>query len=198
MSAYSSAVLALTPQAYYRLDETSGTIAHDISGNGNNGVLNGVLIYNAVGALYADPNTCIGFSALGGVVIPSALYTPLTACTLVFWVYLGAWYMIVTTTANIDGITQFYENGMPVANNRIGLVGIDTDIYYGGIPYAMYLDEVALFNYRLSLQQIKNLQSLAMAPWPVAPGGGFFIGNGSWTAMGQNAGSFYSGTTGSF
>ncbi len=38
---YDAAVLASAPYAYYRLDETSGTVATDASGNGHNGTYNG-------------------------------------------------------------------------------------------------------------------------------------------------------------
>ncbi|MBV8370322.1 MAG: hypothetical protein JO036_15555 [Candidatus Eremiobacteraeota bacterium] len=38
---YETAVSALSPYAYYRLDETSGTVANDISGNGRNGTYQG-------------------------------------------------------------------------------------------------------------------------------------------------------------
>jgi Concanavalin A-like lectin/glucanases superfamily len=40
-STYDSAVLALSPYAYYRLDETSGTTAADTSGHGHNGTYEG-------------------------------------------------------------------------------------------------------------------------------------------------------------
>ena len=40
-SGYDAAVLALQPYAYYRLDETSGTVAVDSSGNGHNGTYHG-------------------------------------------------------------------------------------------------------------------------------------------------------------
>jgi len=40
-SGYDAAVLALSPYAYYRLDETSGTVAYDSSGNGLNGTYEG-------------------------------------------------------------------------------------------------------------------------------------------------------------
>jgi Concanavalin A-like lectin/glucanases superfamily len=38
---YDQVVLQLSPYAYYRLDETSGTTAHDSSGNGNDGTYEG-------------------------------------------------------------------------------------------------------------------------------------------------------------
>jgi hypothetical protein len=40
-SALRTAILALTPDLYWPLDELSGTVAHDISGNGHNGTYQG-------------------------------------------------------------------------------------------------------------------------------------------------------------
>ncbi len=40
-ASYDAAVLALSPYAYYRLDETSGTVATDSSGNGRNATYQG-------------------------------------------------------------------------------------------------------------------------------------------------------------
>jgi hypothetical protein len=53
-SAYDAAVLGLSPYAYYRLDETTGTAANDASGNGRNGTYEGT-----VGTNYALAQTSI-------------------------------------------------------------------------------------------------------------------------------------------
>ncbi len=49
-SPYSTAVLADSPLVYYRLDESSGTTATDISGNGNNGTYTSKAVLNQSGA----------------------------------------------------------------------------------------------------------------------------------------------------
>ena len=46
---YAAAVLASHPVAYYRLDETSGTVAHDSSGNGNDCTYEGAVVFGAAG-----------------------------------------------------------------------------------------------------------------------------------------------------
>src|SRR5207248_5123717 len=51
---YASAVLADHPAAYWRMDETSGSVAKDSSGNGHSANLFGVS-GGASGALAADP-----------------------------------------------------------------------------------------------------------------------------------------------
>ncbi len=50
-SIYSSAVLADHPVAYYPLDETSGNVAHDATGDGYNGTINGGVTLGVPGAI---------------------------------------------------------------------------------------------------------------------------------------------------
>jgi hypothetical protein len=66
---YVQTVLADHPIAYYRLDETSGTVAHDSSGNGNDAsydICGGQLGLGMPGALAHDPDTAAGLSNNGG------------------------------------------------------------------------------------------------------------------------------------
>lgn len=56
-SNYASAVGADSPIAYYRLGESAGTIAYDISGNGHNGTINGTVTLNQTGALTGSGDT---------------------------------------------------------------------------------------------------------------------------------------------
>src|SRR5215831_14920886 len=63
LSAYSSAVLADHPVAYYRLGETSGTTAVDSSGNGSNGTYVGGVALGQPGALLpGDTDPAAGFN----------------------------------------------------------------------------------------------------------------------------------------
>lgn len=73
MSAYTSIVLADTPQAYYRLDETSGTNAADSSGNSNAGTYTtSGLTLAQPGCLLSDADTGTLFtSSVGRVQLPS-------------------------------------------------------------------------------------------------------------------------------
>ena len=61
---YPVAVLADHPIAYWRLDETSGTVAHDYL-NGNNGVYTNVLL-NQPGYSAFDPDRAAKFGSLSG------------------------------------------------------------------------------------------------------------------------------------
>ncbi|MCY2989793.1 MAG: FG-GAP-like repeat-containing protein, partial [Planctomycetota bacterium] len=59
---YSATVLSQSPAAYYRLGETSGTVAADASGNGNYGSFGTGVTPGAAGALTGDMDTAYGFS----------------------------------------------------------------------------------------------------------------------------------------
>jgi hypothetical protein len=57
---YPQAVLGDNPVAYWRLDESGGTVAHDYWG-GHNGMIYGQMTYGQPGALAGDPNTAARF-----------------------------------------------------------------------------------------------------------------------------------------
>jgi hypothetical protein len=57
--AYVHAVLADGPVGYWRLGEDIGTIAHDSSGNGLDGIYQGNVTYGRPGAIVGDPDTAI-------------------------------------------------------------------------------------------------------------------------------------------
>ena len=59
---YSSVILGQNPVAYYRLGESSGTVAYDSSGNFDNATLSGNITLGAPGALGNDSNTAYQFS----------------------------------------------------------------------------------------------------------------------------------------
>ncbi len=65
---YSDAVLGNAPAAYYRLGEKSGTTAVDSSGQGRTGTYAGTLTLNQIGAMPAETNSSVLFSA-GNVTI---------------------------------------------------------------------------------------------------------------------------------
>jgi hypothetical protein len=85
LSAYSNAILKDHPVAYYRLDETGGTTAYDISGNGHNGTYTSNVTLNQSGAI-SDGDaaiTCNGQSMTqgGGSSLPSGA----SARSVEFW-----------------------------------------------------------------------------------------------------------------
>lgn len=60
-SAYADQVMADAPIAYYRLDESSGTIAHDSSGNHRDCTFAGGVSFGTKGAIAKDPNPATTF-----------------------------------------------------------------------------------------------------------------------------------------
>jgi len=92
MSLYSATILADSPQAYYRLNESSGTVATDSSGHGYNGTLSGINAYSQAGAIVGDSDTAITFAAAGGLTFPYNLnITTQTAATFECWVNLSGY-----------------------------------------------------------------------------------------------------------
>lgn len=73
VSAYSSAVLADSPAAYWRFDETSGTSAADASGNGQIGTYNGGYTQGVSGVLVTDPDPALTLDGSSGYVSASTL-----------------------------------------------------------------------------------------------------------------------------
>jgi len=58
---YAQEVLMDSPLAYWRFNETSGTVAVDSSGNGNDGTYVGNVMLRAQGAIANDPDTSVTF-----------------------------------------------------------------------------------------------------------------------------------------
>ena len=65
---YASTVLSDAPLAYWRLDETSGTVAHDSSGNGNDATYTGGFTQGSPGALIGDTDTAATLDGTTGYV----------------------------------------------------------------------------------------------------------------------------------
>lgn len=82
---YAGIILNDKPVAYYRLDETSGTIAHDISGNGNNGTITGGVTLGQPGAI-ADGDTAMKFNGSSGYIGTSYVQTSVTSYSIEAWV----------------------------------------------------------------------------------------------------------------
>lgn len=72
---YKDAVLADKPIAYWRLGETNGTTAADISGNSNNGAYIGGYTLSVSGSLNGDSDKAVTFDGLTGYVQTSKQYS---------------------------------------------------------------------------------------------------------------------------
>ena len=93
-SIYKEVVLADAPLVYYRLDETSGTTAIDVSGGGNNGTYSSSPTLGVAGALAGDSDTAVTFVAASSHTMQTAFWSALNITTLT----LECW--VKTTGAN--------------------------------------------------------------------------------------------------
>jgi hypothetical protein len=84
---YESTVAGMRPRAYWRLGETTGTVAYDYAG-GNDGTYNSVTL-GATGALAGDANKAVTFDGLSSFVGASPLLNGLTNFSLAGWVRRG-------------------------------------------------------------------------------------------------------------
>jgi hypothetical protein len=141
---YPSAVLADSPQAYYRMDETSGTVLHDSSGNSNNGTLNGTFTLNQTGTLTNDTDTAILFNGSSGYAAMPAGVTQGANVTLVCWFKLSnttfsTFPRIIandnagTSHKGIEFCIESHGGGF-FAN--LGFTGSSTTIAYTGTSFA--------------------------------------------------------------
>ncbi len=64
LTGYAAAVLADGPVAYWRLGESVGSTAFDLTGNGHDGGFNGGPSLGVVGALPSDGDTAVGFDGI--------------------------------------------------------------------------------------------------------------------------------------
>lgn len=70
--AYREAVLAKNPVAYWRLGESTGTVAADETGNGHDGTYVGNPVLGQPGAISDDPNSAVQFTGASYVEIPTS------------------------------------------------------------------------------------------------------------------------------
>ncbi len=117
-SLYAAAVLADKPIVYYRLDETSGSVAHDLSGNGIDATLVGAGTFGAASALKNDPN---GALELGSdkvtLSIPNAFDFPGAAP------YAFELWVLPETTTGEQELFGKYEPRSPSIEGTIAFFG---------------------------------------------------------------------------
>lgn len=117
---YQSVILADSPVAYWPLNETSGTTAYDLSGNGNNGTYNGGIVLADYPAPLGAGGSAPKFDGSTAYVTGSQLLTAATAN-----VSLEAW-------VNFEGISSpnggcFLKNGQYNNGYAIGNGGTSFD-----------------------------------------------------------------------
>lgn len=66
---YVSSILSHTPVGYWRFSESSGTVAADSSGLGNNGTYVGAVDHSSNGPALSFPNSAIGLTGADGIYV---------------------------------------------------------------------------------------------------------------------------------
>jgi concanavalin A-like lectin/glucanase superfamily protein len=84
---YRASVLADHPVAYWRLNEATGAVMVDASGNGNDGTYAGAVTLGQPGALTSDGDTAVGFNPTGGAAsVASTTSLQVNPVTIEIWI----------------------------------------------------------------------------------------------------------------
>ncbi|MDQ3787856.1 MAG: hypothetical protein M3422_11495 [Actinomycetota bacterium] len=158
-SGYQGAVKPEVPVAHWRLGETSGTTAVDVSGNGRNGTYSGAVALGVTGALVGDSDTGASFDgSTGKVTVPDSTTLRLSGnFTIEFWAKLDTFRNTFpgivrkgdSATANgylifyaSDGKLTFKRNNVSISSNAGALTGNYRHfaVTYDGTNLRWYID----------------------------------------------------------
>jgi len=155
-TSYATLIVADGPVCYYRMNETSGTVAHDATANHFDAALSGSsLSYSVAGVLSTD--TAIGFGSNDSIIFPSTLVLANYAgYSLEYWINITSGWQHIVITVDSTGNTLYYLNGAPYSSGSGDSVVVDIDLYYTGSFSAGSLDEIAVYPYVLSASQVAN------------------------------------------
>jgi RHS repeat-associated protein len=112
---YAGAVLSDKPAAYWQLDETSGTVAHDASANHLDGTYNSSVTLGAPGAIPQDPDTAAQFeTGYAAITVPDSPALDPARLTIEAWVNSdqgndGAVVMKTSSNQLNDGYGIYYN-----------------------------------------------------------------------------------------
>src|SRR5258708_22567859 len=165
MSHYSNIILGDSPMVYLRLNETSGTVAYDSSGNGYHATVSGATLSQA-GSLIGDSDTSMLFTAGGGVTFPAAFnYTAWTAFSLAFRVNLidGTGWHDVVVASDATSTILYSDNVVVIGTPGASLFIAALFDKAGSFTVAGYLDEVSVYQSKLSSHQVYNHYIVALA-----------------------------------
>jgi len=194
-SAYRDQVLADHPSAYWRLGETSGTVAADETGAAPGTLVNGVLL-GQTGALLGDPDTAASFDGVDDyVTVPDRPALAVTAgVTVEAWVKRSrsaAYQVVVGKPGNGQSKYESYSLWLDTANDPVAYFGngtsyarvaspspLDTGWHYVAATYdnataRLYVDGKLTASGSSSVQLTPNTLPLSIGH---AYGGAYFFG----------------------
>lgn len=152
---YAATILADSPVAYYRMNESSGVIAHDATSNHYDATLTGSFTLSQPGAIVGDTDTSILFnSASAALNLPYTLnITTFSALSLEFWINIASVWHHVAVTCNGPTTITYYD-GSVISPGTAASIEISSIFSYAGSYLNGYLDEVAIYNYVLTSTQV--------------------------------------------
>lgn len=159
-----TAVMNSNPTAYYKLNETSGPVANDSSGHGNNATLSGSITYSQPSLLADTTDTALGFGAAASLALPYTMnITTWTAFSMMFWIQVSSSVDFVAITC--DGSTVIvYINGVPTTTSNDPIV-VSSILEFAGSYAAGTMDEVVIYqNVVLTVAQISNFYQSGTFP----------------------------------
>ncbi|HBA87183.1 MAG TPA: hypothetical protein DCZ75_04100 [Geobacter sp.] len=110
LASYQEMVLADTPEAYWRLGESSGTIAYDSSGHGHNATYSGPTL-GEPGAMAGDSDTAVLFDSSDLIQATGTYFIP----NLDSWT-VEAWVKAPSTSAQMP-IVSWYAGGYALGHD---------------------------------------------------------------------------------
>ncbi|MCW2527026.1 MAG: wcoG [Pseudonocardiales bacterium] len=115
--AYGAAVYADSPSIYYRMDDAAGTVATDLSGNGNNGVYSPSETFGAGSAVTGATGSAVTFDGSQGTLATGSKFANPTTYSEELW--------FKTTTTSGGKLIGFGGNQTTPSSNH------DRDVYMG-------------------------------------------------------------------
>jgi signal peptidase I len=127
-SLYQTAVLADSPRAYYRLQETSGPAMADSSGNGRTGTYAAVGAYHQAGALTGLSNYAVGLAgATGRLISGGPAWSDPNTFTLELWIKTST-----TTGGKLIGFESTQGATSPTFDRHLFMRPDGKIVYEGG------------------------------------------------------------------
>lgn len=165
MSYYSDAILADSPQVFYRLNESSGPIAFDLTSHANNGTYSvGTETFGQAGPLVDVSSAAVSFGINDTLTFPTSLNTSMwSALTLIFWIKIsGGWHMVAVAVDATSTICYLDGTVTTPGTGSGDLIVIDQNITYAGNGAASTVAEVSLFQYKMSGTEIAHFYSVGI------------------------------------
>lgn len=155
---YSATILSERPHllAYYPINETAGTIAHDFSGNGYDATLVGATL-GIAGAIIGDASTAASFTSTGGLLLPTSLsILTLSAISLEFWIDVGTGWQYVVATSDDTTISVYVNALLQTTTPVSGSIEVSRLFHFAGASGAASLCQVAIYTSVFSPAQVQN------------------------------------------